>query len=114
MQYLVRMKLVASDRPTLSEEGIAFIEQLILPTLELCKELQNQKRILSGGPVSGAVGLALLVQAESARDLDDLITSLPLWPHMETEITPLTTFEERARTVQRKLEQLKAETRKAA
>jgi muconolactone delta-isomerase len=42
--------------------------------------------------MSGAVGLVLLVQAGSAKELDDLITSMPVWPQMETEVTPLTTF----------------------
>lgn len=64
--------------------------------------------------MNGAVGLALLVQADSARELDELITSMPVWPRMETEVTPLTTFGERAQTVRSKLEQLKAQTKKAA
>ena len=64
--------------------------------------------------MSGAVGLVLLVQVESARALDDLITSLPVWPRMETAVTPLTTFEDRALAVRTTLERLKADTRQAA
>ena len=84
MQYLAQMKLVPQGRPTTPEEGTAFIEQYIFPTLELCRKLQDEKKILAGGPTSGAVGLVLIVNAESARELDDLITSLPVWPRMET------------------------------
>jgi muconolactone delta-isomerase len=109
MQYLVQMKLVAPGRPTTPEEGAAFIEQFILPTLELCQKMQSEKTILAGGPMSGAVALVLLVQAESARELDDVITSLPVWPRMETAVTSLTTFEDRAQTVRSKLERLKAQ-----
>jgi hypothetical protein len=64
--------------------------------------------------MSGAIGLVLIVNAESARELDDLITSLPVWSRMETEVTPLTTFEGRAESLRPRLEQLKAETRRAS
>lgn len=67
---------------------------LITPTLELAKKLQSEKRILAGGPVSGAVALVLLVSAELAQRLDKLLTSVSVWPRMETEVTPLTTFED--------------------
>ncbi len=114
MRYLVQMKLVAPARPTTADDGIAFVEEYILPTLELCRKMQAEQKILAGGPISGSVGLVLLVQAESARDLDDFITSLPVWTRMETEVTPLSTFEERAMTVRTTLDRLKTQTRNAA
>jgi muconolactone delta-isomerase len=114
MQYLVQMKLVPQARPVTTEEGRAFIEQYIFPTLERCKKLQDEKEILAGGPMSGAIGLVLIVNAESARELDDLITSLPVWSRMETEVTPLTTFEGRAESLRPRLEQLNAQTRRAS
>ena len=113
MQYLVQMKLVAHGRPTTPEEGAAFIEQYIFPTLELCKKLLDEKKIVAGGPVSGAIGLVLIVNAESARELDDLITSLPVWPRTETAVTPLSSFEGRAEVLRPRLERLKAQTRRA-
>jgi muconolactone delta-isomerase len=111
MQYLVQLKLSNSARPTTQEDGIAFLEQYIFPTLELCKKLQEEKKILAGGPVSGTVALALIVNAESARELDDLITSLPVWPRMETEVTPLTSFDGRVQSLLPRLEKLKAPAR---
>jgi len=114
MQYLVQMKLTTSGRPVTPADGAAFIEQVILPTLELCEKLQDEKKIVAGGPVSGAVALALIVNADSARELDDLITSLPVWPRMETDVTPLTTFEGRALTVGQRLEQIRAQVRERA
>ena len=109
MQYLVQMQLASVGRPTTSEDGIAFIEQLILPTLELCEKLQTDHKILAGGPRSGAVALVLIVNVESVQELDDLLTSLPVWPRMETEVTPLTTFGGRARSLRPRLERLKAQ-----
>lgn len=107
MQYLVQMRVASASRPATQQDGVAFIEQLVLPTLDLCKKLQHEKKIAAGGPVSGTIGLVLIVNAESARELDDLVTSLPLWPRMETEVIPLTTFEDRKVVVQPTLERLK-------
>lgn len=114
MNYLVQMKLANSSRPTTPQEGIAFIEQFILPTLERCKKLEAAGTILAGGPTSGAVALALIVSAESIQELDDLITGLPVWPRMETSVTPLTSFEGRMQSVRARLEQIKAQTQAGA
>jgi muconolactone delta-isomerase len=53
--------------------------------------------------MSGAIGLALVVEADSARELDEVITGLPVWPRMETEVTPLSTFEDRALSIASRL-----------
>src|SRR5262245_14170231 len=110
MQYLVQLRLASSSRPTTSQEGMTFIEQFIFPTLERCKELQDKNKILAGGPVSGAVALVLIVSVESAQELDELITSLPIWPRMETTVTPLTTFNDRMQALGARLEMLKGQT----
>ena len=114
MQYLVLLRLSSSGRPLNSHEGIAFIKELILPTLEQCEKLQGRGRIVAGGPMAGAVALALIVSAESAQELDDLISSLPVWPRMETEVIPLNTFDGRRRSVALKLEELEAQAREPA
>jgi muconolactone delta-isomerase len=109
MQYLVDMKLAASGRPTGGpQDGISFIEQYILPSLELCKKLEDEKKILAGGPASGAIRLVMIVSAESAQELDDLIEGLPIWPRMETTVTPLTSFNGRMIALRPRLEHLKA------
>ncbi|HEV2666697.1 MAG TPA: muconolactone Delta-isomerase family protein [Blastocatellia bacterium] len=109
MQYLVDMKLAAYGRPTGGpQDGISFIEQYILPSLELCKKLEDEKQILAGGPANGAIRLVLIVSAESAQELDELITSLPVWPQMETAVTPLTSFSGRMAALRPRLERLKA------
>jgi muconolactone delta-isomerase len=109
MQYLVQLRLKSSANPKTREEGVAFIEQYIYPTLELGKKLREEKRIIAGGPVSGTVALALIVSADSAKELDDLVTGLPVWPLMDTEVTPLSTFEARQQTLVPRLEKLNAE-----
>lgn len=107
MNYLVQLKL--ASRPDTPQEGAVFIEQFILPTLELCKRLEAEKKIVAGGPLSGTIALSLIVSAESVQELDDLIMSLPVWPRMETTVTPLTTFDFRMQAVRTRLEQLKSQ-----
>lgn len=107
MQYLVQMKLVAYGRPITAEEGLTFIEQVIFPTLEMCKKLQEEKKILAGGPISGSIGVAMIVEAGSALELDELIESLPVWPRTETSVTPLTTFEGRISAIRPRLDHLR-------
>jgi len=114
MNYLVQMKLANSSRPATPQEGIVFIEQFILPTLERCKKLEAAGTILAGGPTSGAVALALIVSAESIQELDDLVTGLPVWPRMETSVTPLTSFEGRMQSVRARLEQIKGQVQAGA
>jgi hypothetical protein len=107
MQYLVDMKLADSARSKVPQEGINLIEGFVLPTLALCKKAQGEGRIVAGGPVGGAVRLALVVEASSIRELDEFVESLPLWAIMETTVTPLTTFDGRAQSLGPTMERLR-------
>ena len=109
MQYLVEMNLADSGRPQSQQEGVTFIEQFVFPTLELCNKLQEEKKILAGGPVAGAIALALIIKAESIQELDELLESLPIWPLMETTVTPLTSFEGRRVSIRLRLEGLRGQ-----
>ena len=52
--------------------------------------------------------IGLCAGVEFDLELDALVESLPLWPLMETTVTPLTTFEGRIQAVQSKLKQRKS------
>jgi hypothetical protein len=108
VEYLVDMRIADSGRSTTPAEGLVFIEQYVLPTLDLCRKLQSEQRIVAGGPIGGAVGLAFIIRADSARDIDDIVGGLPLWPRMVTTVTPLTTWEDRAAALHPRLERLRA------
>src|SRR5262245_55362646 len=108
MEYLVQMQLADSGRSKTPADGLMFIEHYVLPTLELGRRLQNERRILAGGPISAAIGLAFIIRVDSAREIDDLVEGLPIWPRMVTTVTPLTTWEDRAAALRPRLERLKA------
>lgn len=111
MQYLVQMKLADSIRPRSPEESIAFIKQYVFPTLEVCDKLLEEKKIVAGGPVAGAIALAIVVRAESIQELDEVLESLPIWPLMQTTVIPLTSIEGRRVAGRQRLE---GEVRRAA
>lgn len=78
------------------------------------QEIAGGEEDFSRRTMSGAIGLVLIVEAQSVRALDDLITGLPVWPRMETKVTPLTTFEGRAEGLRPRLEQPRAEAQRAS
>src|SRR5258707_4328068 len=104
VQFLVQMKLADSVRPRSPEETIAFIKQYVFPTLDVCDKLLEEKKIVAGGPLGGAIALAVVVRAESIQELDDILESLPVWPLMQTTVIPLTSFAGRRDAGRRRLE----------
>lgn len=95
MLFLVELDHVKSGTVSAPETSRAFIERVILPTIERAEQLVKERKIVSGGPVAGRIALRLMVEAESAEQVDHLVTSLPLWPLAETRVTPLIAFAER-------------------
>src|SRR5262245_5159795 len=106
MQFLVELDHVKSGVQLTPEEARSFIEQVIFPTIALGEQLMNEKKIVAGGPVTGRIALRFIAEAESASDVDKLVTSLPLWPLAETRVTPLISFSERHQHAQQLLESL--------
>ena len=110
--HRVQMKLVAQGRPTSPEAEIALAENYIFPSLEMFRKLREEKKILAGGPISGTIGIAMIVEAAFPLELDGIVESVPVWPLMETSVTPLTTFEDRIRAISPHLERAKADAHK--
>jgi len=108
MLFLVELDHVRSGAPLSPEAVRTFIEQIIFPTIARAEQLIDEKKIVSGGPVAGRVALRFMVEAESAGHVDQLVTSLPLWPLAETRITALISFSERRQHVESLLEGVRA------
>ncbi len=106
MLFLVEMDHVKSGLTPTTEEGRAFIEQIIFPTLARAEQLTAERKILAGGPVAGSIALRLMIEADTPEDVDIIVSSMPLWRVAETRVTPLITFSERRNHVQTLLERL--------
>lgn len=92
MKFLVELSRPNSGVPMSNEAARDFMDSVMLPTLARGEQLAKDGVILAGGPVAGRVALCLIVQAESAAHLDELLTSVPLWGVADTRVTPLIEF----------------------
>src|SRR5215831_11543115 len=110
MLFLVELDQVKSGLPLSPEAGQDFIEQVILPTLARAEQLVAEKRIVAGGPVLGCIALRFIVEVESPQEVDQLVSSLPIWPLAESKVTPLVGFADRRNGVRAILESLKSRT----
>ena len=95
MLFLVELDHVRTGTPPTPEAGRVFIEQVIFPTLNRADQLAAEKKIVAGGPIAGRIALRFMVEAESAEQVDRIVTSIPLWTQAETRVTPLITLAER-------------------
>ena len=106
MLFLIELNHVTSGTPLAPETGRAFIEHIIFPTLARAEEHLKAHKILAGGAVLGRVSLRFIVEADSLANVDQLLTSLPIWPLADTRVTPLLAFAERRQHAQALLESL--------
>ena len=95
MKFLVELTRPNTGQPMANDAARRFMEVVILPTLARGEELTKDGLILAGGPVAGRVALRFIANVESAQQLDELLTSIPLWAVAETQVTPLIEFSDR-------------------
>ncbi len=111
--YLVEMTFTPFGSVPSPAELVAFSERMVLPTLEACQKLREAGRIVAGGTALAAVGFAFIARADSPQELEDMVTSLPLWGRAQTRVVPLGTFESRAATARQRLAVVKARAQEA-
>ena len=62
----------------------------IIKEWEYFIRMKKRGRILAGGKLAGSRGAAAIIEVDTNEDLDQLVTSLPLFPFFtDIEITPL-------------------------
>jgi hypothetical protein len=94
MRYLV----TASGGPGFSsqEEAKQVLENIVLPSFEILRKLETEKRILAGGLPVGERAFVFIAEASSNEDLDQFLRAIPMWGVLEWEVIPLQTFAGRA------------------
>ncbi len=107
MQYLVTMESLETGLLP-PQQVVQIIENQIIPGLEACGKLCEEKKILAGGILTGRRAGAVIVEAESNEELNRLLGSLPFWGMMKIDVTPIHSFEEQASMTRQMLERLKA------
>ena len=106
MRYLV----VGSDGPGFSslEEAVEVLEKVVLPTFDALIELEAQNRIVAGGLPVADRAFVFILEAPSHAEADELLRELPAWGALEWEVTPLQSFDGRARIERDALKKLKS------
>jgi muconolactone D-isomerase len=84
MQFLVQIRVVLPAN--LSDEERS---ALLAAELKRGRELRDAGSIVSIWRIPGALRNVGIWEAADATELHDLISSLPLQPHLEVEVTPL-------------------------
>ena len=95
MKFLVELDHLKTGQPFTEDTARVFIEGIIFPTLAKAEQLAQQGRIVAGGPVAGRIALRFIADVETTQQLDQLVSSLPLWTVADTRVTPLIEFSDR-------------------
>ena len=106
MKFLVELDHVKTGQPLTEDTARAFIEGIIFPTIARAEQLVQEGRIVAGGPVAGRIAIRFIADVETTQQLDQLVSSLPLWTVADTRVTPLIAFSDRRAHVQALLERM--------
>ncbi len=93
--YLVSMNLRRADPLLPVDQLTELVRATILPSVEALTRLQAQGKVVSGGyPVGGRPVIVLLVDANTERELYEILEGLPLWEEVEVEVKRMWALEE--------------------
>ena len=95
MKFLVEIDRPNPGFPMSNEAARTFMDSVILPSLGRGEQLAAEGVILAGGPVAGRIAMRFIADVKSAAELDDVLTSIPLWGVAETRVTALIEFSDR-------------------
>ena len=95
MQYLVRMDFVDPGPLLHIQQYAGMMRQAVLPGHETLQTLKSEGRILAGGFPVGERAVAFIIEADSPKELDELLQFIPFWGIVKTKVTPLQDFEAR-------------------
>ena len=111
MKYLVTMELIGTPPVASPHELVQWLERMVIPSEEAFIKLEAEGKILAGGDISGRRGWAAIVEAASNEELTQLLDSIPQWPLLKVDVTPLESSEKRLVQIRQHLERLKAATK---
>ena len=106
MKFLVELDHIKTGQPFTEDTARSFIEGIIFPTLTKAEQLAQEGCIVAGGPIAGRIALRFIAEVETTQQLDQLVSSLPLWTVADTRVTPLIDFSDRRAHIQTLLERI--------
>jgi hypothetical protein len=89
------------------EQVVQFLEQAVIPSLEIFAQWEAEGKI-AGGVFAGERETAFVLNAGSAEEVGQLLTSLPFWGMMKWQVRPLQSMRSTVERERKLLEQIKA------
>jgi muconolactone delta-isomerase len=114
MLYFVTWEYVETGTLLPSAQVAPLLEQAIVPSLQMCADMEKRGKFLAGGVFAGSRASAVIVEEDSHDELSQLLQSLPFWSLMKMNVTPLQKFEDRAAQERRALDYFKVLEQKGA
>lgn len=95
MLFLVLAEGQYIDPLSPSPARAELLRMMVIPGLEKLSASEGCT-VLAGGLIAGTPDGVAIIDAPSAKELNDFLMTLPLWPTMKWKTHPLVTFAERA------------------
>ena len=89
MLFLVNAEHVDAGPMMPPEEAIAYIEQVVIPSIEMLAQWEREGRVRAGGVFPGERVGAFVMEADSAEEVGRLLGSLPFWGQIKWEVRAL-------------------------
>ena len=106
MQYLVTQELVDPGPLLPLDQLLGMYRMAVLPGHEALINLKSEGKVIAGGYPVGERAIAIIVEADSPKELDSLLLEIPFWGIVKTKVTPLQDFEDRRDQDRQAAEQL--------
>jgi hypothetical protein len=95
MQYLVTQEFVDPGPLLPPDRFLGMMRSAVLPGHEVLINLKSEGKVIAGGFPVGERAIAFIVEADSPKELDELLLEIPFWVITKTKVIPLQDFEDR-------------------
>jgi len=102
LKFLVMGKAIEYGGPMNPQDFIMVAENVFLPSIQMIKQWEDNKKIVGGLPVGQRAGV-MIIESASAEELAEKMQSLPFWALNTWEVIPLQSFESGVENVKRQI-----------
>jgi hypothetical protein len=78
-------------------DALNLLQRMVIPTFAALEKLKAEKKLLAGGLPVGARAFVFILEASDNEEAGRIIRKLPLWPLLKWKVTPLQSFNGRAK-----------------
>ncbi len=106
LKFLIIGRDVDYGGPMSPTDLLVLFENVYRPSFEILKKWEQDKKIV-GGFLAAQRAVAIMIEAPSAEELSNWMTSLPFWGRLTWEVIPLQTFQSGIDDLKQQIESVK-------